>query len=63
MSDLHQSLRPKLRLRLRLKPAHCLRRVGPETILDERRETKEKETEGQIVEVTPTPKEMGYRNN
>ena len=61
MSDLHLSLRPKLRLRLRLKPAHCLQRVGPETILDERKErTREKETEGQIVGVTPTPKETGY---
>ena len=63
MSDLHLSLRPRLRLNLRLKPAQCLRRVGPETILDERREIKEKETEGQIVEVIPTPKETGCRNN
>ena len=61
MSDLHLSLRP--RLRLRLKPAHCLRRVGPETILDERKETKETETRGQIVEVTPTPKETECQNN
>ena len=55
MSDLHLSLRPRLRLKLRLKPTRYLQKVGLETILDER---KEKETRGRIVEAIPTLKEM-----
>ena len=63
MSDLHLRPRPRPRLKLRLKPARYLQRVGLETIRDERRETKEKETRGRIVEVTPTLKEMECQNN
>ena len=60
MSDLHLRPRPKQRLKLKLKPARYLQRVGLETILDER---KEKETRGRIVEAIPTLKEMECQSN